>query len=300
MASSVRPLIFDIRRFALDDGPGIRTTVFFKGCPLACLWCHNPESIRPASELRFRRELCLDCNSCATVCTDDALSPAGPEPIDRRRCTACGACAEACPTTALTTSGRYYPPAELVRLLLRDRILFETSGGGVTFSGGEPTLHRDYLLEVATELKRQGVPIAVQTCGWFDLASFRSGLLPLVDLIFFDLKLAEPEGHLRYTGRGNARILDNFRRLAATARARLVPRVPLVPGITATADNLAQLAALLKEAGFSHCETLPYHPGGIAKRQELGQAASPRLPDTPLSSAETQHWRQFIEQRLVS
>lgn len=292
----MQPLIFDIRRFALDDGPGIRTTVFFKGCPLACIWCHNPESIRPDAEISFRRESCLGCTSCASVC--EAVTQGAAQPIERQRCTACGDCVEACPARALELKGRYYPPAELAGLLLRDRFLFEASGGGVTFSGGEPTLHRRYLAQVAAELRQHHVPMAIQTCGMFDFESFRDELLPFLDWVFFDLKLADPELHVFYTGQGNERILGNFRRLAAEARSRLVPRVPLVSGITATKDNLARLAELLKETGYDACDTLPYHPGGLAKRRQLGEESTPNLSDSPMSVDETQHWQAFIAQRL--
>jgi pyruvate formate lyase activating enzyme len=295
----VHPLVFDIRRFALDDGPGIRTTVFLKGCPLACLWCHNPESIRPEAEIVFHRQLCLGCGECATACPRGALCPEGPDRIDRRLCAACGACAEACPATALRVVGSHFPPSELLRLLLRDRSFFETSGGGVTFSGGEPALHPDYLSQVLTGLKHQGISTAIQTCGLFDYAAFRERILPLVDLIFFDLKLADPGRHRRYTGRDNAVILSNFRRLAAEARHRLRPRVPLVPGITATPENLAQIAAQLKELGFSACELLSCHSGGIAKRRALGESASPLLPGGMLIAAQELQLRQFMQRRLA-
>lgn len=295
----MRPLIFDIRRFALDDGPGIRTTVFLKGCPLACLWCHNPEAIRPEAGLVFHRELCLNCGECVKACSQDAICLDGLERIDRQRCTVCGICAKACPAMALKTVGSYYPPTELVRLLLRDLPFFAASKGGVTFSGGEPTLHIDYLQPVLTALKRQGIHTALQTCGHFDFEPFRASLLPLLDLIFFDLKLADTGQHLRFTGKNNTLIQENFRRLAAEARPRLIPRVPLVPGITATQDNLTQLAVLLKELGLVAYDLLPYHPGGLSKCRAMGETPSPLLPNTMLNQREEQRWRRFMQQQLA-
>lgn len=295
----MQPLIFDIRRFALDDGPGIRTTVFFKGCPLACLWCHNPEAIRPEAGLFFQRDRCVGCGECAKACPDDAICLDGSARVNRQRCTLCGACADACPATALKMVGRYYPPAELVRLLLRDLPFFSVSGGGVTFSGGEPTLHSDYLQEILAALRSHGIHTALQTCGHFDLEPFRTRLLPLLDLIFFDLKLADPGRHRRFTGQDNTRIRDNFRRLAAEAGSRLVPRVPLVPEITATEENLQQIAALLNESGFDSCDLLPYHPGGLSKRQAMGEIPSPLVPDAMISQGEERQWRHFMQQRLA-
>jgi len=296
--SCIQPLVFDIRRFAREDGPGIRTTVFLKGCPLDCLWCHNPEGIGPTPERMFQGELCVGCDDCALRCRHGAILIGGNERFNPLRCVACGACAEVCQTQAVQTSGQYYPPEELVELLMRDREFYAASEGGVTFSGGEPTLHAEYLHQVLIELKKQGVHTALQTCGHFNFNDFCKQLLPYLDLICFDLKLANPDQHLLFTGRENTLIRNNFLRLSVKARGRLVPRVPLVPGITATEQNLAQIATLLREAGFSRCELLPYTPDGLAKRRNLSGTVSPALPEAMLSREEEEHWKQFMQRQL--
>lgn len=195
------PLIFDIRRFALDDGPGIRTTVFFKGCPLACAWCHNPESQNPAAEIAFRGEICIECGECREICPQGAIHQPGTTRIERQRCDACGRCAEHCPTTALRLVGEPIGVEALLEALIRDRLFYETSGGGVTFSGGEPTIHADFLADILPRLRRHGIHITLQTCGHFDSDCFRRLLLPHLDLIHYDLKLADPALHRRHTGR---------------------------------------------------------------------------------------------------
>ncbi len=276
------PLIFNLHRFALDDGPGIRTTVFFKGCPLACRWCHNPESLRADREVAFDRDRCIGCGECETVCPEGAIDATSPGRIRRTRCTACGVCAEVCPTLALREVGRHYPVEDLVDLLLADRLLYETSGGGVTLSGGEPTLHMDYVRKVLHGLKGRGIHITLQTCGWFDLADFRRKLLPCLDLVHYDLKLMDPRLHRRFTGRSNRRILQNLASLAATNSVPIVVRTPLVPGITDTASNLEAIQRFVSALGLPEPIRLPYNPAGTAKRIALGRRP-PRLAMSLLS-----------------
>lgn len=292
-------VVFDIRRFALDDGPGIRTTVFFKGCPLACVWCHNPESIRPAAEIGFQAPSCIGCGACAVVCPEDCIALDREERVDRAACTVCGLCVEACPAAALRVIGAVYPVEELVELLLRDRVFYETSGGGVTFSGGEPTLHMHYLSGILEALKQCGIHTAIQTCGLFDLAAFKRLLLPYLDLIHFDIKLIDPREHEKYTGAGNAAILSNFRALTAIAKDRILPRIPLIPGITMRRENLSGIAALLKGLGYAVCELLPYNPDGARKRRTLGIPVSPEVVETMPESATClalhQEFLQYIQ-----
>ncbi len=284
----MEPLVVLLRRFALDDGPGIRTTVFLKGCPLSCRWCHNPEAIRAGPELTFDPRACIRDGACVRACSSGAVSLAWPDRIDRRRCDLCGACARECPTCAIRVVGERVPVEALVERLLRDRAFYAASGGGVTFSGGEPTLHLAYVAAAARALKREHVHVAVQTCGEFSLDAFRRELLPWVDLVFFDLKLADPAAHRHFTGCDNARILRNFRALAAEAPARLVARIPLVPGITATPENITALGGLIREAGCSAFTLLPWNPGAIAKRALLGERTDPALPARPIGREEEQ------------
>jgi pyruvate formate lyase activating enzyme len=273
-----RPLIFDIHRYALDDGPGIRTTVFFKGCPLACIWCHNPEGISDGPELFHQAQRCIGCADCIGVCPRGAVSLKGRIQIDRRQCKGCGRCAEACPTRAMSLKGRYYEPAELVDCLLRDKRFFDHSNGGITFSGGEPTRHPVYLGRVARRLKRHGVHLALQTCGHFQWDVVEACLLPWIDLIYFDLKCPDARRHRQWTGRSNRTILDNFSKLADTARDRLVCTIPLIGGKTADKSLLQTMAETVGRIEHLSYRLQPYHPGGLVKSEALGRPVSSGLP----------------------
>jgi len=265
-----RPLIAEIKRNSLDDGPGIRSVVFFKGCPLACVWCHNPECIRPGPELIYRAQTCIGCKTCAQACPEKAIDEkAGPGSLDRGRCNLCGACVEECPSGALSMIGRYYEPDELVELLARDRAFYDNSGGGVTLSGGEPTLFMDYAAGLAARLQERGIRVLLETCGDFDWERFQEKLLPLLDQVFIDLKICDGKLHQKFTGRDNARIKANLERLMKSGPPVLV-RAPLVPEITATRENLEAVAAWLRERGISHIALLPYNPLWLAKARGLG------------------------------
>lgn len=287
------PQVFDLRRFALDDGPGIRSVAFLKGCPLSCVWCHNPESLRPEAEILFQQDKCLGCGECARICPCEAIGEGGP-PMAREQCIACGSCAEVCPSLALTRKGETVPVEDLVERLLADRVLYETSGGGVTFSGGEPTLHGAYLAAALRALKAEGVHTLLETCGLFDPAVFFAEILPHLDLIYFDVKFVDERLHRRYTGCGNRLILKNLAALAEAAPDRLLPRVPLVPGITASEENLTAIAAHLRGLGLRRVAHLPYHPGGLAKRRALDLPVPPGLPDTMLPAEEEARWATFL------
>lgn len=205
------------------------------------------------------------------VCKEQAIDLQNRERVLRDRCTCCGRCADICPTTALKVIGRYYPPDELTEALLRDRLFYETSGGGVTFSGGEPTMHPTYLQQVMKNLKQEKIHIAIQTAGMFNLPEFEAKLLPYIDLIYFDLKLFNEAEHKKYTGATNSKILENFVRLVESKGVKIIPRVPLVPNITSTRNNLTQIANFLRSAQCSTYELLRYDSGGIEKRRSLGK-----------------------------
>jgi len=296
-----RPHIFDVHRFALDDGPGIRTTVFFKGCPLACNWCHNPESMRVEKELAFYSAKCIHCGLCTAACPEAAISESLTDAlqIGRNCCTTCGKCADICPTRALKMMGKDYSLDELLEVLLRDRHFFEASGGGVTFSGGEPTLWMDYLSAALTRLKTANLHTAIQTSGMFDYEDFSEKILPFTDLIMFDLKFFDAAKHQRYTGQDNQIILENFKRLTRTARQKILPRVPLVPSITATPDNLLAIASFVAGLGYLGCDLLSYNPAGIEKRHALG-IQLPLLPSTlPFAIGEEEKLRKLFFVQLA-
>lgn len=243
-----RPLIFSVQRYAIFDGPGIRTTVFFKGCPLRCAWCHNPESQSFAEEELFYPE----------------------------RCVHCGRCREGCPRDARQTVGASYEPEALLRLLLRDRAFYESSGGGVTFSGGEVMAQdEEYLLALLRPLQRQGVSVAIDTCGHAPYARFEA-ILSYISLFLYDIKAMDADLHRRYTGADNFLILENAHRLCR-AGARLNARVPVIPGVNAEDGEMRAIARFVAEKmGGCPVSLLPYHALGAEKAHRLAgrEAAS--------------------------
>ncbi len=289
-----RALIGNIGRYSLHDGPGIRTTVFFKGCPLRCPWCHNPELLVPVPEISFTAGSCIGCGDCVRACPDQAVSLDDPGRIDRDRCTGCGLCADACPARALTTVGREYGLDELVEILLRDRLYYETSAGGVTLSGGEPTMQTEFAGRLLARLKRAGVHTAMETCGLFSWDTFAAACLDNLDLVLYDLKLADPHLHRQVTGRDNGVILANLVRLLAVEQVEVLVRIPLVPGYTATDDNIGRLAALLRTLGVNRYSLLAYHPWGIVKARRIGRPQSATLPATGMTTAERNRWQRYF------
>lgn len=267
------PLIAEIKRNSLDDGPGIRSTVFFKGCPLRCSWCHNPECIEVDAELSYRAGRCLDCRRCAAACTHGAIAARGPAELDRSLCDLCGDCARGCPPRALEVVGRTYSVEELAARLLVDRVFFANSGGGVTLSGGEPALHPEYAGALARRLREEGVPVLIQTSGAFDRARFEEHLLPALDLVYVDLKLVDPEEHRLHCGQDNRRILDTIRWLLRGPLPTLV-RVPLIPGITDTERNLTGIREFLRREGQRRIGVIPYNPLWTEKARGIGRCPS--------------------------
>jgi pyruvate formate lyase activating enzyme len=203
-------LIVDLKRNSLDDGPGIRTVIFFKGCPLSCVWCQNPETKSALQEIYFNREDCLDCKKCLEVCHKGAIDFSNTYRIIRAECDLCGNCIENCPTNALKFAGKKYEINELVKIILKDKIFYENSGGGVTLSGGEPTLHIDYLNQLLKKLKKNNIHICLETCGYYNNRKFNDLILPYLDLIYFDLKLYDLELHQKFCKVSNELIIRNF------------------------------------------------------------------------------------------
>jgi pyruvate formate lyase activating enzyme len=278
------PLIVDIKTGSTEDGPGIRSTVFFKGCPLHCTWCQNPEAMDPHVEIGFYPRHCIRCFDCEEVCPEGAILEGENERIDRSRCTRCGKCADVCPGQGLRRIGRYYETDELLEILLRDRVFYDVSRGGVTLSGGEPTLWPEYAGNLLRRLKQEGVRTALQTCGYFDYDAFKEEMLPCLDLIMFDLKLIDAEDHLRWTGQDNQRILQNFTQLL-NAPVEMVPRIPLIPGFTISEENLEGISSFLKDNGVRTCSLLPYNPLGLSKWENLGKNRPP-LPITWMNKSQ--------------
>ena len=263
--------IFNIQRFSVDDGPGIRTTVFFKGCPLSCIWCHNPESHRRTPELMYNAQKCILCGACAAVCGHGghAFAEESGHTVDRGECISCGACAGVCPTKALEMAGRDAEIGEILDEVLSDKIFYEQSGGGVTLSGGEPLYQPDAAEALCRAAKEAGLHVAMETCGFASETVVRL-VAPFVDLFLFDYK-APAADHERLTGVPQAPIIRTLELLNALGR-EIVLRCPIIPGCNDTDahfDDIAALAARLEHVSAVHLE--PYHPLGISKCEQLGR-----------------------------
>jgi pyruvate formate lyase activating enzyme len=290
-----RPLIVDVRPNSLDDGPGIRTTVFFKGCPLACVWCHNPEAIRSGPEIAFVEKDCIACGECMPLCEPKALGLGPRAFFDRAKCNVCGACADVCPTSALKAVGRYWEIDELLPLLTRDLPFYRNSGGGVTLSGGEATMFPHYVEELLRRLHEADVHTLVETCGLFRLETFRDRLLPHLDQIYFDVKFVDAALHERYTGRPNRVILANLEGLSTLAPGRVLPRVPLIPGLTAELDNLRAIGVFLRRLGFAEARLLPYNPLWAEKAVSVGRESGYRHEGWLSREEQSECERAFLE-----
>ncbi len=243
LENETKGLVLEIVRMSTEDGPGIRTTVFFKGCPLKCRWCHNPESISVKKQVQWIGVNCIACDICVNACPEGALSKSDTGIIiDRSLCKVCGTCVEACPSTAMEMLGREWTVKELVKELVKDRAYFEQSGGGVTLSGGEAAMQADFCLRLLKELKGAGISTALDTCGMAPLKNLEV-LLPWADLVLYDLKEIDPEKHREFTGAGNGKVLENAVLVAKFVKGHLHPRrlwirTPVIPGATATEDNI--------------------------------------------------------------
>ena len=261
--------IFNIQRFSLHDGPGIRTTVFFKGCPLRCMWCQNPEGISLNKTLFCNSNKCLDCRSCEKVCPEHAVSFSEFGPlINRDRCTLCLECVEACPVETLEAAGREISVPELVGDILKDRVIFEESGGGATFSGGEPLFQPEFLVALLKALKNLDIHTTVETSGYSPWTVLEE-TAAWTDLFLYDLKLVDEEKSKHYTGTTNTLILDNLKALAEKG-SNIQVRMPLIPSINDDYVNLQQTAAVLIKAGIDELDLIPYHKLGTAKYANLG------------------------------
>ena len=272
------PLIVDIKRQSLEDGPGIRSVVFFKGCPLRCTFCHNPETQDPQIEIAFSERDCIMCGGCKEACPKDAIDPGIPGHIYRDRCDRCGECVSVCPGNGLRKIGSYYEAEALAEILLRDIAFYHHSGGGVTLSGGESTLYPDYLESLLKPLKTEGIHIALETSGYFNYDIFKEKILLYVDLIYYDIKIADSEWHSQITGRTNDKIFGNLRQLLKEKDVEVIPRIPIIPGITATHENLLEIARSLYETGADKVLLLPYNPMGMEMYTKLGRQ-KPALPE---------------------
>ncbi|MEA1994369.1 MAG: glycyl-radical enzyme activating protein [Euryarchaeota archaeon] len=251
-------MIFDIKKFAVHDGPGIRTTVFFKGCPLSCWWCHNPEGISSSNEIFYHGIKCINCGKCIQICPEEAVIEENDGiSILRKKCTSCGLCGEVCPSGALQVVGRKVTVEEIMKEIRGSVIYYDSSNGGVTFSGGEPLMQPTFLKTLLKRCKEEEIHTTLDTAGYASPEAFNS-ITDDVDLFLYDLKLLNSEQHLKYTGVSNKPIIKNLKRLIEK-NSDLIIRFPVIPTITDTEKNIEQLVELVSSLRIHRIDLLPFH-----------------------------------------
>ena len=285
-------LITNVQKFSIHDGDGIRTSVFFKGCPLKCEWCHNPETQRFEKEMQCDKEKCVGCGTCAKVCPNGAISMENGKPeMKKDACTFCGKCVNFCPIGIREIIGREYSVKELIKELMKDQMFYEESGGGVTLSGGEVmAMDIDYILAIAKELKRQDVTLTIDTCGYVPYEKFQA-ILPYVHTFLYDVKVMDPKLHKKYIGVDNQLILDNLIRLAADG-ARIYIRIPTIKEVNGNEKNMKETIAFLKEHDIhpAQINLLPYHDTGSGKYSRLDM----EYKGTDLHAPEKEEMESFV------
>ena len=282
--------IFDIKHFAVHDGPGIRTTVFLKGCPLKCRWCHNPESISPKFQIAWFADKCVECQKCATVCPNNVHVFHNGHSLAVEDCSFCGKCEAICPRGALSVYGKEVTVSDILPALLEDREFYETSGGGVTLSGGECLMQADFCVELLQKVKEYGIHTAVDTCG-FVSKEVLDKVIPYTDLFLYDMKAYDEDVHIRCTGRSNGQILENLKYLDGLGK-QIEIRIPYVPEYNA--DQMEKIAKFLAELKhITKIRILPYHNYAGSKYGALTMKNT--LPDMLPDDEEIAQARKLIK-----
>lgn len=283
----MKATIFNIQKFCLHDGPGIRTTVFFKGCNLRCKWCANPESQKQDTQITWDSRKCTGCGKCAEVCPQGTGKPKAAD-----RCIACGACVSACPADAIGTEGRRVTVEEVLTEVMKDKAFYDHSGGGVTFSGGEVLLQWDFAAQLAKLLKEQGVHVAIETAGAVEETVF-SSMLETVDYVLMDLKHYSSAAHLEGTGIDNSRSLNNLKLLRNSGVPFLI-RIPVIPGFNDRMEDAEGFAKLLRQLGILQVELLPFHQLGQHKYSLLNMDYGYK-DKKPLHAEDLRQYREIFD-----
>jgi pyruvate formate lyase activating enzyme len=289
--------IFQVQRWSIHDGEGIRSTVFLKGCPLRCRWCANPEAWNSSPEVLFFRERCKGCGRCVQVCDTGAITMGGGNNgLDRAKCRGCLQCCAVCPTGARKQTGSTVTVDEVMQIIKRDAIFYRESGGGVTFSGGEPFAQPAFLRQLVASCNRSGIDTAVETCGYFDWHQVKD-IFEQLDCVFVDLKHMDDEVHRKMTGVSNCEILENIA-LISRIHPRTIIRIPLIAEFNATEHNIRRMCEFLsRKAQVEAVEILPYHDFGATKYSAVGAAYHPfQMP----AAAEIEKIKKLITQYGIS
>ncbi|WP_291636669.1 trans-4-hydroxy-L-proline dehydratase activase [Clostridium sp.] len=263
-----KAIITNIQKYSVHDGPGIRTTIFFKGCPLNCLWCHNPETQNPNTEIMFFKERCTLCGSCLKRCPQKAIEFVERYPIiNESKCTLCGKCSDFCPSNARELVGEEITVKDLMKEILKDEAFYDESNGGVTFSGGEPLVYVEYLNNVLQACKGRGIHTTIDTSGYASWEQFEK-IVDKVDLFLFDIKHMNNEKHLKYTGVENVIVLDNLKKLSESG-SNIYIRMPIIAGVNDDDENIDLAIDFISKLNIIHVNLLPYHKIGMDKYKRL-------------------------------
>lgn len=295
---SVTAVVSNLSRGSLHDGPGVRTVVYFKGCALRCRWCHNPETLSVQPEVMYAPIKCIHCGRCVAICPEHHRIVGDDMVLDREGCAACGRCAEACPSGALSMSGTRRSLDEVFRDVMRDRHYYQTSGGGVTLSGGECLLQAEFAAQLLGRCREAGVHTAVETA-LFVPWSHVEAVLPVCDLFLCDFKIPDPEKHRAYTGQDNRLILENLRALAQRAPGRMLLRIPLIPGVNDSEKDMRAFGKEIREfeAGLQGVELLKYNPMAESKYRQVGMKYE-AFGNAPQSDDEVKRLAEALEGAL--